>query len=172
MIQRLLHGLLATTLLLLCSSAPGWAQNKVDLPSFGETGVVPVGAEYSIGRIWLMSFRRQAPVVEDPLLQVYVEELVYALAESSELQDHRLQIVVVNNPTINAFAVPGGVVGVHNGLIEKSQTEAQLASVLTHELAHLSQRHFSRGIEAQQAAKIPSMIGLLGGMVAIAAGKK
>jgi len=168
--RLILRSLLTVTLLLLYSSAPGWAQNKTDLPSFGASGVVPVGQEYYIGRVWLMSFRRQAPVVEDPLLQVYVEELVYKLAESSELQDHRLQIVVVNNPTINAFAVPGGVVGVHNGLIEKSQTEAQLASVLTHELAHLSQRHFSRGIEAQQAAKIPSMIGLLGGMIAIAAG--
>jgi predicted Zn-dependent protease len=170
LIQRLLHSLLTISFLLLCSSVPSWSQNKSDLPSFGETGVVPVGQEYAIGRVWLMSFRRRAPVVEDPLLQVYVEELVYRLAESSELQDHRLTIVVVNNRAINAFAVPGGVVGVHNGLIEKAETEAQLASVLTHELAHLSQRHFSRGVEAQQASKIPSMIGLLGGMVAIAAG--
>jgi predicted Zn-dependent protease len=169
-LQRLLRLTLTTVLFLSCASLPAGAQNKVDLPSMGERGVVPVGQEYNMGRVWLMSFRRQAPVVEDPLLQVYVEDLVYRLAETSELKDHRLTIVVVNNSSINAFAVPGGVVGVHNGLIEKAGTEAQLASVLTHELAHLSQRHFSRSVEAKEASKIPSMIGLLGGMVAIAAG--
>jgi len=146
------------------------AQNKYDLPSFGDSGVVPVGAEYYLGRTWLMAFRRQAPIVEDPILQVYLEELIFRLAETSELTDHRLVVVAVDNSTINAFAVPGGVVGVHTGLIADAESDSELASVLTHELAHLSQRHFARGVEAQQANKIPMLAGLLAGMVAIAAG--
>lgn len=149
-------------------SAPVSAQQK--LPTFGESAVMPRSQEYLMGRVWLMSFRRQVPAVEDPLLQDYLETLIYRLAETSELKDRRLVLITVDNPSINAFAVPGGVVGVHNGLVQKAETESQLASVLTHELGHISQRHFSRGIEAQQAARIPSMIGLLGGMVAIAAG--
>ena len=123
-----------------------------------------------MGRAWLMSYRRQVPVVEDPLLEDYLETLIYRLAETSELKDRRIELIVVDNSAINAFAVPGGVVGVHNGLVKQAETEAQLSSVLTHELGHLSQRHFSRSVEAQQAAKIPSLIGMLGGMVAIVAG--
>jgi len=154
--------------LLSASTTISLAQS--DLPDFGDTGVVPIGQEYYIGRAWLMSFRSQVRVVEDPLIQDYVETLVYRLAETSELKDRRLEIVVVDNPTINAFAVPGGVIGVHAGLLLKAESEAQCASVLTHELAHLSQRHFSRGVEARQNARIPSLGGLLTGMVLVAAG--
>jgi predicted Zn-dependent protease len=159
-------------LLVLCAwtHPAGAQQQRHDLPSFGETGVVPVGQEYMMGRVWLMSFRRQVPAVEDPLLQDYLETLIYQLAETSELKDRRLTLITVDNPTINAFAVPGGVVGVHNGLVRQAQTESQLASVLTHELGHISQRHFSRSVEAAQRSKIPTLLGMLGGMVAIAAG--
>ena len=154
---------------LLLGSMSAHAQRN-DLPSMGESGVVPVGQEYMMGRVWLMSYRRQVPAVEDALLQDYLETLIYRLAETSELKDRRLTLITVDNQTINAFAVPGGVVGVHNGLVRQAQTEAQLASVLTHELGHISQRHFSRSVEAAQRSQIPSLLGLLGGMVAIVAG--
>ena len=154
---------------LLALAQAGHAQRD-DLPTMGESGVVPVGQEYMMGRVWLMSFRRQVPAVEDPLLQDYLETLIYRLAETSELKDRRLVLITVDNAAINAFAVPGGVVGVHNGLVRQAETEAQLASVLTHELGHISQRHFSRSVEAAQRSQIPTLAGLLGGMVAIAAG--
>ena len=86
-------------------------------------------------------------MLNDAQVQDYIEGLVYRLAETSQLRERRLEIVLVRNKTINAFAVPGGIVGVHSGLILKAENEAQLASVLAHELAHLSQRHFSRGVE-------------------------
>jgi predicted Zn-dependent protease len=158
----------AIAILLLLAGALQ-AQNE-SLPDFGESGVLPMGQEYVLGRAWLMSFRHQVPVVNDPILQDYLETLVYRLAEFSELKDRRLEVIIIDNPSINAFAVPGGVVGVHNGLIAKAQSEAQLASVLTHELAHISQRHFSRGVENQQATSMPSMAGMLGGLVMVAAG--
>ena len=165
--MRLLLRLLIVGLLAL--PLTGVAQRD-DLPSMGESGVVPVGQERIMGRVWLMSFRRQAPAVEDPLLQDYLETLIFRLAETSDLKDRRLVLITVDNPSINAFAVPGGVVGVHNGLVRQAATESQLASVLTHELGHISQRHFSRSVEAAQRSQIPSLAGLLGGMVAIAAG--
>jgi predicted Zn-dependent protease len=162
---RTIAGLLLATLLPVFAVA-----QDEDLPSFGESGVLPVGQEYMMGRVWLMSFRRQVPAREDPLMQDYLESLVYRLAETSELKDRRLELIVVKNGTINAFAVPGGVVGVHDGLVRQAESEAQLASVLTHELGHVSQRHFSRSVEAAERSRIPSLVGLLGGMVAIAAG--
>ncbi|MEE4659261.1 MAG: M48 family metalloprotease [Halieaceae bacterium] len=165
--QALCRAVAALLCALLTLSA---SAQRDDLPSFGETGVLPVGQEYMMGRVWLMSYRRQVPAVEDPLLQDYLENLIFRLAETSELKDRRLELITVDNPTINAFAVPGGVVGVHNGLVRQAGSEAQLASVLTHELAHVSQRHFSRGVEDRERSRIPTMVGLLGGLVAIAAG--
>jgi predicted Zn-dependent protease len=170
MMRNVLQRLLLAPLFLLACLPASQAQQKDNLPSMGQTGVIPVGQEYYMGRAWLMSYRRQVPILEDPLMQVYLETLIFELAEKSELSDHRLVIVAVKNSTINAFAVPGGVVGVHTGLIVKAESEAELSSVLTHELAHISQRHFSRGIEAQEASRIPSLLGMLGGMVAIVAG--
>jgi predicted Zn-dependent protease len=169
-LQRLLLAPLLALALVLALLPASQAQQKDNLPSMGETGVIPVGQEYQMGRAWLMTYRRLVPILEDPLMQLYLETLVFELAEKSELKDHRLVIVAVENSTINAFAVPGGVVGVHTGLIVKAESEAELASVLTHELAHISQRHFSRGLEAKEGSRIPSMVGLLGGMVAIVAG--
>ncbi|MCZ6828893.1 MAG: M48 family metalloprotease [Gammaproteobacteria bacterium] len=154
---------------LLCHLSPTLAQQD-ELPGFGDGNVTSLSQEYYLGRAWLLSFRRQTPIISDPLIEGYIETLVYKLAETSQLKDRRLDIVVVNNKSINAFAVPGGVVGVHNGLIMKAETEAQLASVLAHELAHLSQRHFSRGVASQQATSKVGMAGLLAGLVMVAAG--
>ncbi len=123
-----------------------------------------------MGRAWLMQFRRQAPILSDPLIQDYTENLIYRLAVTSQLRERRLEVVLVNNKSINAFAVPGGVVGVHNGLLLAAQSEAQVASVLGHELAHLSQRHFSRGQENAAKTGKMALAGMLAGMVAVAAG--
>lgn len=154
--------------MLFLSTAPTLAQHN--LPDFGESQAVSLPQERMLGRAWLMSFRSQAPVVYDPIIQDYLENLIYRIAAGSELQERRLEVVVVRNPTINAFAVPGGVVGVHDGLFLAAKTEAQLASVLAHELAHLSQRHFARGVAERQKAAQKSLLGLLGGLVLIAGG--
>jgi predicted Zn-dependent protease len=156
--------------LLLALAAPGAAAQGDNLPGFGEGNAVSLNQEYFLGRAWLMAFRRQAPILDDAVLQDYVENLVFRLAATSQLRERRLVVVLVENRAINAFAVPGGIVGVHNGLISKAEYEAQFSSVLTHELAHLSQRHFARGLEAQKKSSAASIAGLLGGLVMIAAG--
>ncbi|MEH6635403.1 MAG: M48 family metalloprotease [Halioglobus sp.] len=161
------HLLLISCLLLTPATA---FDQQTELPEFGEANAVSLNQEYYLGRAWLMSFRRQAPILDDALLQDYVEELVFRLVVTSQLKERRLEVVLVENKSINAFAVPGGIVGVHNGLILQAETEAQLASVLAHELAHLSQRHFSRGVENQKKSSAASMAGLLGGLVLIAGG--
>ncbi len=149
------------------TATQGQSQNNIELPELGDvsSSTFSLEKEYRLGRAWLKVFRSQVDVVEDPLLQDYVEELTYKLAANSELKDRRLDMVIVNNKAINAFAVPGGVIGIHNGLVLQAETEAQLASVLSHELAHLSQRHFARSVEAQKRSAIPTMAGLLAGIV-------
>lgn len=154
---------------LLLISRPSLAQTLDDLqlPELGSTtsGAISLQNEYDLGRAFLKAFRSQVRTIDDPLLQDYLEELIYKLASFSTLKDKRLDIVIVDNKTINAFAVPGGVIGIHNGLLLQAGTEAQLSTVLSHELAHLSQRHFARNIEAQKRNTIPNMAGLLAGII-------
>lgn len=154
---------------LLLGAGRSYSQDS-GIPDFGEGNAVSLSQEYLLGRAWLMQFRRQAPILSDPQIQDYTESLIFRLAETSQLRERRLEVVLVDNKSINAFAVPGGVVGVHNGLILAAGNESQLASVLGHELAHLSQRHFSRGQENAQKSSKLAMAGLLTGLVAIAAG--
>ncbi|WP_394239106.1 M48 family metalloprotease [Pseudomonas anguilliseptica] len=163
--------LLRPTLLTLACllAAPAIAS---DLPSLGDasSAIVSPQQEHQLGRAWLSLVRGQVSQLDDPQLKDFVETSVYRLSETSQLQDRRLEFVLLNSPQINAFAAPGGIVGVNGGLFLYAQTEAEYASVMAHELAHLSQRHFARGLEAQQRMQIPVMAGLLAGIVAAAAG--
>ncbi|HCC61928.1 MAG TPA: peptidase M48 [Pseudomonas sp.] len=143
-----------------------------DLPSLGDSssGIVSPEQEHQLGRAWLSLLRGQVPQLSDPLLKDYLERSVYRLAETSQLQDRRLEFVLLDSPQLNAFAAPGGIIGVNGGLFLHAQTEAEYASVLAHELAHLSQRHFARGLEAQKRMQLPLMAAMLAGVVAAAAG--
>ncbi len=143
-----------------------------DLPSLGDSssGVVSPGQEHMLGRAWLSMLRGQVQTLSDPLLKDYVESTIYRLAETSQVEDRRFEFILMNSPELNAFAAPGGIIGINGGLFLHAETEAEYASVLAHELAHLSQRHFARGIEEQQRMQLPMMAALLLGVVAAAAG--
>ena len=128
-----------------------------DLPSLGDSSssIVSPEQEHQLGRAWLSILRGQVRQLEDPLLKEYVERSVYHLAQTSQLNDRRLEFILLASPQLNAFAAPGGIIGINGGLFLHAQTEAEYASVLAHELAHLSQRHFARGLEAQKRMQIP-----------------
>jgi len=161
---------LLSLLFLISSPSSGQVTEDLQLPELGSitSGTISLQKEYELGRAFLKAFRSQVRTISDPLLQDYLEELIYKLASFSTLKDKRLEIAIVDNKTINAFAVPGGVIGIHNGLLLQAGTEAQLSSVLAHELAHLSQRHFARSVEAQKRNTIPNMAGLLAGIIVAA----
>lgn len=143
-----------------------------DLPSLGDasSSIVSPEQEFQLGRAWLSMLRNQVDAISDPQLKDFVESSVYRLAETSDLQDHRLAFILIRDAQINAFAAPGGVIGVNGGLLLNAQTEGEYAAVLAHELGHLIQRHFARGIEAQQRMQLPVMAAMLAGIVAAAAG--
>ncbi len=167
--RRLLPLLLAALLAAPQANAQS-ATEGLKLPNLGDTSTSLFSTEYEhqIGRTWLKIFRSQVPTVDDPLLYEYLNNLIYRLASHSQLSDRRLELVVVDNATINAFAVPGGVIGVHNGLLLYAESEDELGTVLAHELAHLSQRHFSRGVEYQRTQTPINLAALLAGLVVMA----
>ncbi|NRH26571.1 M48 family metalloprotease [Pseudomonas sp. MS19] len=160
-----------TLLSLLCLNAFS-VQAASELPSLGDasSSIVSPQQEHQLGRAWLGLLRGQVSQLSDPQLKDFVESSVYRLSETSQVQDRRLEFVLLNSPQINAFAAPGGIIGVNGGLFLYAKTEAEYASVLAHELAHLSQRHFARGVEAQQRMQLPVMAAMLAGIVAAAAG--
>ncbi len=142
----------------------------LDLPDLGDAsgGLISPAKEYDLGQQWLMAYRGQVPTSHDPFIQTYVEQLVGRLATFSDLQDLRLDILVVENPTLNAFAVPGGVIGVNTGLFRFALDEQQFSSVIAHEIAHLSQRHYARKVQEQQKNQLGYLTALLAS-IAIAA---
>jgi predicted Zn-dependent protease len=160
---------LATTLLFFIVAHAARAED-LKLPNLGESSTSMFSSEFEhqLGRAWLNMFRSKAPTVDDPLLFDYLEGLIYKLVTHSQLDDRRIELVIVDNSTINAFAVPGGVIGVHNGLLLWAQSEDELATVLAHEIAHLSQRHFSRGVEFQQKQQPLTLAAMLASFVIMA----
>ncbi|MDE1462343.1 M48 family metalloprotease [Spartinivicinus poritis] len=142
------------------------------LPSLGDStsSVVSPEKEHLLGRAWLQNLRSQVKTISDPELKAYVENLIYRLVETSQVQDRRLEVVIVDSPELNAFAVPGGIIGINAGLFLYAETEQQFASVLAHELAHLSQRHFARSIEAAKRQRAPMLAATLASVVLLAAG--
>lgn len=143
---------------------------QVNLPVLGDSlsGTISTQAEYDFGREFLRSIRSQTTLLNDPLVQEYISSLTYKLAANSELTDHRLDFILIDNPELNAFAAPGGIIGVNAGLFLFSQNEGQFASVLAHELAHLSQRHYARNIEQARNSSLQNMAGLLASLIIMA----
>ena len=140
------------------------------LPELGDasSSAISLSSEYKLGRLYMAQLRRSLPDLQDPIVQDYTEHMIYRLSEYSQLEDRRLEIMLINNKDINAFAAPGGTIGVHSGLIYHADDEGQFASVLSHELAHLSQRHFARNIQRQQDRSLSNALIILAS-IAIAA---
>ena len=116
------------------------------LPSLGDysSASISLSGEYSMGRLWLAMYRGSTKEHSDPLMRTYLEDLIYRLSETSEVRDRRFEFIILEDKTINAFAAPGGIIGINLGMFLNTQKEGELASVMCHELAHLSQRHFAR----------------------------
>ncbi len=139
------------------------------LPSIGQnTSVASTAEEKRLGQTWLRLYRRQVPVTSDPILIEYTENLLNRLAAHNPAAGDEFSLVIARNKNINAFAVPGGIIGVNTGLYAYAQTEGQFASVLAHELAHLSQRHYARGVEQQKGQRLIGMAALLGSLIVAA----
>ncbi|SDL97875.1 Putative Zn-dependent protease, contains TPR repeats [Franzmannia pantelleriensis] len=172
----MLHALkpcLAAAGLVLASLLPASASAVDDygLPQLGSGGAGAAGAEeYRLGRAWLRQFRARAPAWQDPITQDYVESVISRLLPHSDLGDNRTSVTLVDSRLLNAFAVPGGVIGVNSGLFAFAEEEDAFASVIAHELGHLSQRHYARQVSRAEQTQVPAMAAMLAGMLIAAGG--
>lgn len=136
------------------------------LPDFGDSAgaYISPDQERQLGQSFMRQMRRYAPVVTDEEVEDYIQRVGNELGKYANYYGD-IHFFVIESPVVNAFAVPGGYIGVHTGLILNSRNESELASVLAHEVSHLTQRHGARMIEAAGRLSIPSMAAMLGALV-------
>ncbi len=153
-------------------SANVFASSKPALPSLGDASsrTISPQLEKQIGQAFLKQLHATLRTSNDPMIKYFVSGHLNNLAQHSDLREAILQVVVVDNPEINAFAVPGGIVGINLGLLLMAQDVHEYSSVMAHELAHLSQRHFARGVEEQRANALPNIAALIAALIIGAAG--
>jgi beta-barrel assembly-enhancing protease len=158
--------------LFLCLCLPYAAHAETILPDLGGVSASPLSAEqeYKLGRSWLRQVRGQVPILSDPLIQEYAESLVYRLASHSDLKEPDLAIIVINSKDINAFAVPGGVIGLNLGLFLNATNEDEVAAVVAHEIAHVSQHHFGRRLVESQRMNKAVLAAMLASLAVAIAG--
>ncbi|MEM7431306.1 MAG: M48 family metalloprotease [Pseudomonadota bacterium] len=146
--------------------------NDIQLPELGSPAdaILSKSTEAHIGRSIMRSIRMSGTIVEDPQINEYINEIGHRLVAQANDGDHRFTFFVVDDPRINAFALPGGYIGVHTGLIEATRSEDELAGVLAHEVAHVTQRHIARAIHSNSRQSLLSTALLLGALVLGAAG--
>lgn len=140
------------------------------LPALGDaaSGTVSPETERRLGEAWLRELRARANLLYDPLVNDYVEHLAWRLASHSDLAEPRLNVVLLNSAEINAFAVPGGIMGINAGLLLNAGDEDEAASVIAHELAHLSQRHFARGVDQSRRQQPVALAAILASILVAA----
>jgi predicted Zn-dependent protease len=145
---------------------------EIRLPDMGSPAdtVLSKSEEKRYGRAIMAQIRKSGTVVEDPLITEYINEIGGRIAAQSNDGTHEFRFFVIKDPRINAFALPGGYIGVHTGLIEATRSEDELAGVLAHEVAHVTQRHIARALHANQRQSLLTTALMLGALVAGVAG--
>jgi len=127
--------------------------------------------ENKMGREFDELIRTQMSMVGDSYITKYVEKMVARVVTGKRPMPYRVKSAVIANPLLNAFAIPGGYIYVFTGLIQAVETESQLAGVIAHELAHVSQRHVVSRLEKQKKVGLLSAAGTLAGvLLGVAAG--
>ena len=142
------------------------------LPDLGdrESAALSPYEEANLGRAFLMHVHRNIPTVDDPILKYFVRNNLFELAEHSDLKVSNLTQIVVDSDELNAFAAPGGVIGINLGLLIFARDVHEYSSVVAHELAHLSQRHFARRIDQARQLELSQILGYLTSAAIFAAG--
>ncbi|MBL4851290.1 MAG: M48 family metallopeptidase [Gammaproteobacteria bacterium] len=122
-----------------------------NLPDIGDAAgrILTPTDEHQIGAQFYRRLQQSVTLVDDPEINQYLRALGLSLVSNSDNPFQPYLFFVVDDPTVNAFAAPGGYIGIHSGLIFAARNEGELASVLAHEIAHITQRHIARAIEAQ-----------------------
>jgi predicted Zn-dependent protease len=135
------------------------ASHAFELPDLGEVSRATLSEsnEDRIGREIMRQMRDSPHYLNDPVITDYLNNLGLRLAAASPAPGRQFEFFAVQDSSINAFAMPGGFIGVHTGLISAARNESELAGVLAHEIAHVTQSHIARIVDTQKNAGLASL---------------
>ncbi len=150
----------------------GAGADDIRLPDMGSPAdaILTKTTEAQIGRAIMRDIRRSGQIVEDPHITEYINDIGHRIAAQTNDGGHEFTFFVVDDSRINAFALPGGYIGIHTGLLDATRSEDELAGVIAHEIAHVTQRHIARAIHANSRQSILTTALMLGAMILGVAG--
>lgn len=143
--------------------ATGMSATDQDLPDLGSpaNAAISIEDEYGAGLGAVKSLRDQGAILDDPEVSDYIQEIGHSLSSRAEEGQHQFYYFVVRDPVVNAFALPGGFIAVNSGTILATRNENELAGVMAHETAHVTQRHLVRQMLDQSHASLVSTAAML-----------
>ncbi|WP_407072677.1 M48 family metalloprotease [Pectobacterium carotovorum] len=146
---------------------PAQADTQDRLPDIGTTagGTLSINQELAMGDFYVRQLRASAPLINDPLLSNYINQLGNRLVKQADSVRTPFHFYLIRNDDINAFAFFGGNVVLHSALFRYADSESELASVLAHEISHVTQRHLARSMESQQRSAPLTWVGALGSIL-------
>jgi len=148
----------------LCSEPP---PGGITLPDMGSTAASALSPaeERKLGDAFMRNIRQNVKLVEDPLIEDYISSLGNLLVGFAGYHPFDFAFFIVDDQRINAFAGPGGYIGINSGLILNSESESELASVISHELAHVTQHHLIRSFEAANKLSVPTAAAVIAAII-------
>jgi len=160
----LLKQLLIAVLVAVVSLSSVAQTGRVNLPELGNSAsnVLSNSEEREYAEGLIRQMRAYELLVEDPLISDFFSDMGYNLASNSDQPGAAFTFVVLDQPVINAFAAPGGVIALHSGLILLADTQDEVAGVLSHEIAHITQLHMYRAFEKGKTMNVIAMLAMLG----------
>lgn len=160
-ISKVIHHLLIICIAFICTQV-----NSTNLPSLGSQNTLEQTLEGKyISEVFL--YELYPYIVNDPELSHYIQTLGNRLVLSSPQLQDPMRFHLINDPSVNAFAVPGGFIGIHVGLFLLANNESELAGVMAHEIAHIAQKHYQRNKEEMARVMIMNTAALLAAIQAV-----
>lgn len=134
-------------------------RSPIRLPDIGDPAgrTLTVSQEKRLGDGLIREVRQRIPLSDDPELRHYIQDLGDRLLASADNPGFDFEFFVVDSNTVNAFAMPGGYIGMNSGLIMRTQNESELAAVMAHEIAHVTQRHIARTLDATRGSGLRTL---------------
>jgi predicted Zn-dependent protease len=141
--------------------------DEILLPDLGDSSGALVSPQqaFRVGQSFYWQLQQSVDLIDDPEITHYLRDLGWDLVSNSHAQAQEFTFFMVPDSSVNAFAAPGGFIGVHSGLMLTSETEDELASVLAHEISHVTQRHLLRSFEKAKQMDVPMMAAMVGAIL-------
>ena len=152
-------------LIALVASAAMFNVQAYNLPEMGSSTEMAISQqdEKLLGEYIYQDLATQIPIVQNAFLGDYIQSLGDKLLKNSQTSYDKFHFFLINSPEINAFALPGGYIGINKGLITAAESESEVAAVIAHEISHVTQRHIARSFEKQSQMQLPMMAGIVAG---------